>query len=283
MSLSRAFIWLGVALIGAYVAFGLVLYAFQDRAVYFVDASPVKVKASWPIEEVEVETPDAETLVAWYMAAQPGCPTMLMFHGNAGHIGKAAWQYGRINRAGVGMLAVSWRGYAGSTGKPSQAGLYMDAQASYEQLRQLGVEPNQLVIHGFSLGASPAVRVAAENDARALILEAPFYSATRMAREQLPIYPMGMLLRHKYPTDKYIGAVDEPILVAHGSADSVIPARHSEDLAKLATVPVQRKVFDGSDHNTLVRDGLYEDAVWPFLSEFYPDCPFTVSTEVTPL
>ncbi len=274
---------MGAVLIGAYLVFGLGIYLFQDGAIYYADPDRVEVKSSWPINEIKIETADGETLVGWYMAAQLGCPTMLMFHGNAGHVGKAGWQYGRIHEAGVGMLAVSWRGYAGSTGKPSEAGLYADAQASYDALREMGVTPDQIVIHGFSLGSSPATLIASRNPSTALILEAPFFSAVRMARERLPIYPTGLMLRHKYPTNQYIGDVDAPLLIVHGSADSVIPAKHSEDLATLAKAPVKRIVFDGSDHNTLVRDGLYADAAWPFLKPLYPDCPFTVSEEVTQL
>ena len=181
------------------------------------------------------------------------------------------------------MFALSWRGYAGSTGSPSEKGLFRDAQAGYETLIRLGVEPSDIVVHGFSLGSGPAIKIAAENDVRALILEAPYYSALRRAQEQIPFYPMSLLLRNQYRSDQFIPHVDEPILIAHGSTDSVIPVRDSEALAQLATAPVQRIVFEGSEHTTLVRDGLYEDAIWPFLKPIYTDCAFGTSAEATAL
>ena len=257
MSLRQSFFWLFAVLAGAYVVFGLALFLFQDSFIYFPDRAPAVIKDGWPIEEVLVQTDDHETLVAWHMDPQPGCPTMLMFHGNGSHLAKAEWQYSRIHEAGAGMFALSWRGYAGSTGSPSEKGLFRDAQAGYETLIRLGVEPSDIVVHGFSLGSGPAIKIAAENDVRALILEAPYYSALRRAQEQ--------------------------ILIAHGSTDSVIPVRDSEALAQLATAPVQRIVFEGSEHTTLVRDGLYEDAIWPFLKPIYTDCAFGTSAEATAL
>lgn len=127
MYIRRPFLWLTVTLGAAYAVFGLVIYALQEQAIYFPDPKRAEIQAGWPIEEVTIETPDGERLVAWHMSASTGCPTLLMFHGNAGHIGKAASQYQRINKAGVGMLALAWRGYNGSTGKPTQASLYNDA------------------------------------------------------------------------------------------------------------------------------------------------------------
>ena len=283
MSVSRPLLWVIAALGAAYAAFGLMIYGQQEKVIYFPDPERVEVAADGPIEEVIIETPDGESLVAWYMPASEGCPTLLMFHGNASHIGRATAQYERIHEAGAGMLAVAWRGYSGSTGTPTQEALYSDAETVYAALKATGISPDNIVIHGFSLGASPATYLAARNNARALILEAPFYSAQRLAQEQFPIYPASLMLRHKYPTNRFIAAVDEPILIVHGSADTLIPAEHSADLAALARVPVQRRVFEGSDHNSLVRDGLYEEAVWPFLTPLYPNCPFTMSAEVTPI
>lgn len=283
MSVTRSFFWLIAVLAFAWLALGVTLYVFQERAIYLADSQHIAVNPDWPIEEITIDAPDGEKLVAWHMSADVGCPTMLVLHGNAGHVGKAASQYSRIHKAGLGMLALSWRGYAGSTGRPAPEGLYMDAQASYEALRAFRVAPQDIIVHGFSLGASPATKVAAENEVAALILEAPFYSALRLAQEQIPIYPMSLMLRHRYPTHQYIPAVDAPILVVHGDADKTIPPSHSEDLAALAQAPVERIIFEGSSHNTLVRDGLYENVVWPFLKPHYPNCPFTVSNEVTSL
>ena len=271
-----------IVLIGLYVSVMAAAYAFQDKLVYFTDSTPATVPKGLSIDVVEVMTSDDESLVAWHLQAEPNCPTMLMFHGNAGHLSQAVYQYRRIENAGVGMLALSWRGYAGSTGTPSEAGLYEDAASAYVYLKnELGLPSDDIVVHGFSLGTGPAVKLATEVEARALVLEAPYFSALRLAKETAPILPVSLIFKHSYRSDLRIGDVQIPILIAHGDSDSVIPAKHSADLAALAPERISRVVFKGSDHNTLVRDGLYEVAIWPYLKALYPDCAFNDSSKAS--
>jgi fermentation-respiration switch protein FrsA (DUF1100 family) len=264
-----------------YAAMSGLVWAFQDSIVYQNSANRAVPPAELPITEVEIPTSDGETLIGWRMDAAENCPTFLLFHGNAGHLELGFWQYRRIANAGAGMLAVSWRGYAGSTGSPSETGLYEDAEAGLAYLEAEGLAGEQIVIHGFSLGSAPAIRVAGRHDVAALILEAPYFSIERLARERLSVLPVSWLLRDRYRSNEMIGDVTEPILIVHGDADSVIPARHSEDLAALAQAPTERIVFAGSDHNTLVRDGLYEQAIWPYLGQLYPNCPFAATNMET--
>lgn len=273
--------WVLLVLVGLYVLIEVAACSFQERFIYFPDPTLAVLPEASPYQEIHVETPDGERLLAWTMDAAPGCPTMLFFHGNGGHIERDPWRYERLREAGVGMLALSWRGYAGSTGTPSQDGLYMDAQAAYDTLIASGLAPENIVVHGFSLGTGPATRLAAENPAGALVLEAPYYSILRIAQRKAPIFPVGLGFRNGFRSDRYIGDVAAPVLIVHGSADSVIPAADSADLAALAPENTTRIVFEGSEHATLVRDGLYERAVWPFLSALYPDCPLAPSDEVS--
>ncbi|MEL6692494.1 MAG: alpha/beta hydrolase [Pseudomonadota bacterium] len=266
-------------LVAAYVLLLGSAFAFQDRLVYFPDRTPASVPEGLPAEVVTLNTKDNETIVAWFLEAAPNCPTLLKFHGNAGHIGKESWVFHRLHAAGVGMLAVSWRGYAGSTGKPSQAGLFADSDAAYAYLRARDVSPDQIVISGFSLGTGPATRLAALQDAAALLLEAPYFSALKLAEDKAPFLPVSLVFRHPYRSDKFIPTVDEPILIVHGGSDTIIPAEHSEALVALAQSPATRIVLPRSSHNSLVSDGMYESAVWPFLSSLFPDCAFGANHE----
>ena len=273
---------LGILVLILLGAFGLGRAVLNDL-VYEPDPTRAEIQDGWPFEEKLLTTKDGETLISWWMAPVENCPVLLMFHGNGGHIQGPQEQYARIRDSGAGMLAVSWRGYAGSTGTPSERGLHLDARAAYDFLRGQNVPADRIVIHGFSLGSGPATRLAADVDVAALVLEAPYLSTQKIAEDRVPYLPIGLILRDTYRSDKRIPDVDEPILMVHGSVDAVIPARHSEMLATLATASVQREVFQGSDHNSLVQDGLYEKAVWPFLKPKYPGCPFTVENEVAPL
>lgn len=248
--------------------------ALQEKILYHPDPTPAVVPDGSPIEAVTLKTEDGESIIAWSMPAQENCPTMLMFHGNGGHLQRGLWQFRKLYDAGVGMFAVSWRGYAGSSGVPSEAGLFADSEAAYAHLSKSGMSEDQIVIHGYSLGSGPATRLAALHESRALILQAPYYSMLDLVERKAPFLPVSWIFRHPYRSDLYIPDVTEPILIAHGGEDTLIPPSQSARLANLATAPTQRIVIEGSAHNTLLRDGLYEDAIWPFLKPLYPECAF---------
>ncbi|MGE6698742.1 alpha/beta hydrolase [Hyphomonas sp. NPDC076900] len=257
------------------------LFAAQDSLLFHPDPQRLDPEADY-IEVVEFPSGDGEQLVAWYSPPQAGCPVLLFFHGNASRLDRDRWRYQRIHENGAGMLALAWRGYSGSTGKPSEQGFHLDATAAWDWLISSGHAPSDIVIEGFSIGSGPAVRLASKQNPGALILEAPYYSIRDLFNSKAADLPVGMLVRHSFYSDRDIGAVNAPLLVAHGTSDRLIPASQSRRLFDKANEPKTYKLFEGSDHNTLVRDGLYEEAIWPFLAPLYPDCPFTVSAEVTP-
>jgi hypothetical protein len=249
-----------VVLYLAPVAFGSTL---QDRFIYF--PSTDVVDPTGDIELVLIETADGEKLRAWGRPADAGKPTFLYLGGNAGRPELETGRWRRIAESGAGFLAPSYRGYSGSTGTPSEAGLHLDAAAAYERLIADGVAPEDIVIHGFSLGSAVATKLAMERDARALILEAPLTSVADVAWRRAPFIPYGLFLRSRFPSREWIKTVDEPILIVHGDADRVIPFEQGERMARLATAPATFVAMPGSDHATLVRDGLY-DHVWAFLA-----------------
>jgi fermentation-respiration switch protein FrsA (DUF1100 family) len=263
----------GLAAAG-YLAVTALAWAFQERMIYFANPSEGAPPDGSPFTLTHIDTADGETLVAWRAPARPGCPTLLLLHGNAGHVPSTGWLYDYLNEAGPGVLALSWRGYAGSTGRPNEAGLHADAEAGFRALREDGVAADDIVVAGFSLGSGPAVRLAAEHDFNALILEAPFLSLEALAVEHMPFLPVRLLLRDRFRSDELIGAATMPILMVHGTADTTVPPHHSAQLEALASAPVTRVLLDGASHNTLVLGGLYETAVWPFLSNRFPDCRF---------
>ena len=74
------------------------------------------------VREVVLQTPDGASLIAWYASAKPGKPTFLYFHGNAGNLSTRADRIRRFTAAGYGVFMLSYRGYSGSTGSPSERG-----------------------------------------------------------------------------------------------------------------------------------------------------------------
>ncbi|MFO1187259.1 MAG: hypothetical protein U1E87_07290 [Alphaproteobacteria bacterium] len=113
------------------------------------------------VERIEIKTPDGETLTAWWRAPQPHGIVFLFFDGNGGAPEQWSARWREISEANAGFLAVYYRGYSGSTGHPTEAGLMRDARAGYQWLIDKDVDPREIVIHGFSLGSGVAVQLAA--------------------------------------------------------------------------------------------------------------------------
>jgi hypothetical protein len=214
-----------------------------------------------------IRTSDGQTLVAWYSPPPRGGPIFLFFDGNGGRPQVWGGRWRRIQEGGAGFLAVYYRGYSGSTGAPTEAGLHEDARAGYDWLIAHGYTPQDIVIHGFSLGTGVAVQLAAERPARALILEAPFTSINDVASEHAPMFASASsVITDRFASCDWIARVHMPLLIVHGDHDSVVPFGEGERLYTLANEPKQFVRMPGSDHATLVRDGLY-DHIWPFLAE----------------
>jgi fermentation-respiration switch protein FrsA (DUF1100 family) len=214
------------------------------------------------IEVVEVVTADGERLVGWWLPPKDGKPVILYFHGNASTLEGDVGRWRRTAAEGVGFLAIDYRGFGGSTGRPTEKGLHQDAAAAYGWLAKR-VPTENIVIHGFSLGSGVAVRLASERPARALVLEAPYTSIVDMAARVTSI-PVGSLVRDRFMSSEAITRVHMPVLMIHGDHDSVIPFAQGQKLYSLARGPKTFVRMIGSDHNTLTRDGAY-DHIWRFL------------------
>lgn len=238
---------------------------FNQRSLqYFPDPRPLAPDADGPpIQVVHLVTRDGERLVAWHLPPRDGRPILLHLNGNGGGLATQRGRWRRIADAGVGFFAVAYRGYAGSTGNPTESGLHEDARAAYAWVAAR-YRSQDIVIHGYSLGSGLAVPLAAKYPARALVLEAPFSSAVDVADWRAPWLPTRLLFSDRYLSTEWIGKVRMPVLVVHGDADTVIPFRFGQRLYAMANQPKQFVRMAGSDHNTLVRDGLYPH-VWRFL------------------
>ena len=174
--------WTAVAAVVAYVAICAALYATQRSLVFPKLADHISAAAAGFAEaqEITLTTSDGERLLAWYVPPQDGKHLYIYFHGNGDTLN---WRVGRDRRIvaeGDGLLAVSYRGYEGSTGSPSEAGLALDAEAAYA-FATTKVAPDHVVVWGHSLGTGVAVRLAAERTVGMLVLEAPYTSIADVA------------------------------------------------------------------------------------------------------
>ena len=250
-----------------YVALFAGLYLVQDKLLYTVDpvhTTPAEAGLS-DVAEFKLPTPDGETLVGWYGKARPGQPTLLYFHGQGGTLLARKPRFQRFMSEGWGVYAITWRGYGGSTGTPSEEHNVADAHLAYDALRRSGVAPEDIVIYGESLGTGVAVQLATKVDAVGLVLDAPYTSTADVAQERYPFFPVRLGMHDTYESSRFIGHVHIPLLILHGEDDRVIPMRFGQRLFALANEPKQLALFAHGRHSDLYFHGAL-DAVRTFIA-----------------
>lgn len=210
-----------------------------------------------------LSTPDGETLVLWSAPPAEDQPVILFLHGNAGEIADRADRFAFYQSQGYGAAFLSWRGYGGSTGRPSEPGLLIDAKTAYDHLRAQGIAADHIVLVAESLGTGPAVVTAARNPVGALILEAPYSAALDVARAQYRWLPVGLLMLDQYRSRDHIAKVRAPILILHGEGDRVIPFPSGKYLFSLANEPKTFLSLGPAGH-----EALGDPATWAKEADF---------------
>ncbi len=242
--------WLAIVVVLGYGGVLAALYLMQRAIMYPAPQTgrTAPAPAGFPqAQEHILDTADGEKVIAWHVPPRPGRPVVLFFHGNGEVL---AWRVPRFREVvadGTGLVALSFRGYAGSTGSPSEAGLIADGEAVY-RFAAARYPPARIVPWGFSLGSGVAVAVAAGHPVGGLILEAPFTSTVDVAAAAFPFLPVRWLLRDRYHSDRRIGSVRAPVLVMHGAKDRVISIGFGEKIYALANEPKRMVRFADTDH-----------------------------------
>ncbi len=242
---------------------GLAVVFFAQRAFIFPapqTARTAPAAAGYPeAEEHILTTADGEKVIAWHVPAKPGHPVVIYFHGNGDFLAGLAFHFRAITTDGTGLVALSYRGYAGSSGQPSEQGLLQDAAAAYA-FTSARYGADRIVLWGFSLGSGVAVALAAEQPVGRLILEAPFTSIVDLAASLLRIFPVRWLIKDQFHSDRRIARVTAPLLIMHGAQDRTIPLGHGERLFALANQPKQFVRFPEAGHNDLAEYGAIDTA-----------------------
>jgi len=244
-----------------YVALVGLLYLFQRGLMYFPDtARTPPVEAGFPqAAEDVIDTEDGEKILIWHVPAKAGRPVVLYFQGNGGALRLRAARFRALTEDGMGLIALSYRGYGGSSGSPTEAGLLADARAAYEFARER-YAADRIVLWGESLGSGVAVALAAEKPVAKVVLESPFTSAADVAASVYPFVPVRQLMKDQFRSDERIAKVSAPVLVMHGVRDNVVPFALGEKLYSLAPGPKRFVRFDGGGHEGLDSLGALEAA-----------------------
>lgn len=257
------FIWKASAAVLA--LYGLVVlsaYLMQRRLTYFPDTqriTPASVNLP-DVQERTLNTPDGEKVLVWYGRAKPGNPTLLYFHGNAGSFEFRQERIRRYMARGIGMYMMTYRGFGGSTGVPSEQANVADARLAYASLVAEGVQPDDIIVYGESLGSGIAVQLAAEKPVGGLILDAPYTSLVDVAETVYPYLPTRWLMTDRYETMQFIRRVHAPLLVMQGELDEVVPIAMGRAVFAAANEPKTLKTFPGAGHSDHWNFGSYDAA-----------------------
>lgn len=226
-------------------------FYLQRRLTYFPD--PVRTRpaeAGLPgVEEVEIATRDGERVIAWWGKARPGQPTLLYFHGNAGSLADRSERIARFLARDYGVFIMTYRGFGGSTGTPSERANVADAMEAYDRLAAAGTSADDIIIYGESLGTGIAVQVAVEKPAAGIILDAPYTTLLDVAEVHYPHLPSRLFMTDRYETMRYIPRLKSPLLIVHGNEDRVIPVSMGKALHAAATAPKEIAVIAGAGHS----------------------------------
>lgn len=238
------------SLAALYVLLVVVVYAAQRKLYYPADTQPhtaAELDLSG-VRDVIIDTPDGEKLRALYLPpAAPGRAVVLYCHGNRGRLPDRAHRIGLLGQEGNGVLFLSYRGYSGSTGEPSQQGLLTDARAAYDWLAR-EAPGRRIVLYGESLGTGIAVEIATERPAAGVVLDAPYTTLAEALKSHAPWLPVLTLVKDRYPTVDWIQSLRAPLLVLHGDDDASIPTAQAQRVFQLAREPKRFVAISGGAH-----------------------------------
>lgn len=256
-------------LIIALVLFRIYFIFLEQKGLYHpikeIPETPTKLGITY--EEINFKTSDGETLNGWYMPAENAKVTILYCHGNAGNIHHRLHKVKFFHEMGANFLIFDYRGYGKSSGKPSEKGLYNDAQAAYDYLiSRDDIDKSKIVVYGKSLGGPIAAEVCLRRKASALILEGSFATVTMRAYQLYPFLPMKLLITQKYDTIAKVRNNRMPKLISHGKNDEVISFKHGETLFEAAAEPKQFLPFEGGHNDDVyVTSPAYKEELYRFL------------------
>jgi hypothetical protein len=208
------------------------------------------------IEEVWLLTEDGVKINAFYRSNPASKQVLLWFHGNAENIGYGLGHLRALAKIGVNILAVDYRGYGRSEGKPDEAGVYRDADAAYDYLqKQRHFRARDIIIYGHSLGGAVAVDLASRRPCGGLIIQSSFTNARAMARRMFAIPLIAYVVKSRFDSLRKIREVHAPILIVHGTRDDVVPLAMGQQLFQTAPEPKRFYPIEGAGHNDLMEVG----------------------------
>ena len=236
-------------LIVIYVGITVVVYFYQRKLLYHPFSAEITGEGLiHNFETINFKTSDNFVLKGWFHLKNSNKKTILFLHGNAGNLDNRIDKLNSLGSMDINFLIISWRGYSGNPGNPSETGLYKDVLGGIKWLNEKGISNDQIILYGESLGTAIATEVGQNENFAGIILEAPFTSMVDMGQKIYPIFPVKFLLKDKYESKNKIKNLKSPLLVLHGRKDKIVPFYMGEKIFEMANNPKFKYFTDLDDH-----------------------------------
>tara|TARA_Y100000996_G_C22402785_1_gene593827 strand:- start:65 stop:865 length:801 start_codon:yes stop_codon:yes gene_type:complete len=226
------------------------IYLYQRNLLYHPSENNYQEdKAQFSYEEIKIDVNKEIQLKSWLIRKDfKKFKTLLIFHGNAGDLSNRIYKLNELNKLDINILLISWRGFSGNKGSPTEKNLYEDAEAAIKWLNEKKIKNDKIILYGESLGTGVAVEMGKRYSFNSLILESPFTSIENSAKIYYPYLPVKLLLKDRYDSISKIKMVKSPILVMHGKKDDVVPFNMGQKLFKEANQPKHSYFTTTDDH-----------------------------------
>ncbi len=257
---------IGVLLLNAWFYIlqpGMMFYPYKE-----LDATPKYWGLAY--DNVELVTSDNIQLHGWYLPADNARQVVLFFHGNGGNISHRGSSLKIFHKLGLSVLIIDYRGYGLSKGETTEQGLYRDAMAAWQYLRnQRSYADKDIIVFGRSMGGAVATQLASQVQPGALIIESTFSSVKDMAGRILPLVYKLIYLRYDFNTEVRIKQVRVPVLVMHSPDDDIIPFQFGKKVFTAANTPKEFYELQGSHNNGFLKSMPgYQHAIKSFLGRY---------------
>ncbi len=238
------------SIIIAYLLLLIFIYFYQRNLLYHpLENNYQNDKAQFNYEEVFIKVDDKIKLKSWIIEKDlKKFKTLVFFHGNAGDLSNRIYKLNELNKLEINILIISWRGFSGNEGFPTEQNLYKDAEAAVKWLNSKEIPSNKIILYGESLGTGVAVEIGKKNIFNSIILESPFTSMENAAKIYYPYLPVKLLLKDKYDSINKIKIIKTPILIMHGMKDDIVPFSMGKELFNKANNPKYSYFTSNDDH-----------------------------------
>ncbi len=245
-----------------WLGFSLLLWALQERMIFYPRTLDPADRDRLSEHALEAEASDGTKLAGWAIPGEEDQSAVLYFGGNGEEISYSLEELRR--ELGTSVAGLNYRGYGDSKGTPSAEALRADALVAFDAAAErLGIPPERWFVVGRSLGSHMAAHVAANRMVAGLVLVTPFDSVENVAAKRYAIFPVRLMIRHRFDTLAETAAIESPTLVLRVDGDYVVPDASTDRLLEgwAGKGPVDVLHVPGVGHNNIDQSEAYWGAI----------------------